>query len=306
MGFRAIGLALAVLGAASPVGSDGLRYAPAVGSVLERTIERELHLELEALYSGSEELHDLRAFGTAVDDRLRVVVTDEILEMGEGQPTRLKRKFEDLGGEILGSSYPAGVRRRSSSLEGRTVVFTWSADEREYEAKLEHAPDRDSRLQGLVEDLDLRGFLPGTCVEEDDRWSADPNSVGALFLPGGDLGLSASDGDPVQRLAAAFSRDLDGWVQATYRGQREEDGVEVEHVDLAAKLEARFADLSGDEEGSLKLELQGILYWHVAAGHVAFLELSGPIRVELRLTGWSSVAFNARYAGDATLRIDVR
>jgi hypothetical protein len=306
VGSRAVGLALAVLGAATPVASDGLRYAPPAGLVLERTIERELHLELQAWSIGSEELHDPRGFGADVDDRLRVVVTDEILEMADARPARLKRTFEDLGGEILASSHPAGVRRRSSSLEGRTVVFTWSADEREYEAKLEHAPDRDARLQGLVEDLDLRGFLPGDCVEEDDRWSVDPDSVGALFLPGGDLGLSASDGDPVQRLAAAFSRDVDGWVQATYRGQREEDGVEVEHVDLAAKLEARFADLSGDEEGSLKLELQGILDWHIAEGRASFLELSGPIRVDLRLTDSFLGTCRARYAGDATLRMVVR
>jgi hypothetical protein len=307
VGSRTVGLVLAAFGAATPIASDGLRYAPPPGLVLERTIERELHLELREFSLGTQAFDDPKVFGADMDDRLRVVVTDEILEMGDARPTRLRRTFDELGGEMAGSSCSSRACRRSSRLEGRTVVFTWSEEDGSYDARLEHAPDRRSPLQGLVEDLDLRAFLPDTEVEDGERWSVDPRCLGALFLPGGDLELAVSDGDIVQRLAALFSRELEGWIQATYRGQREEDGVEVEHVDLAAKLEARFADLAGDEEGSLKLELQGILYWHIAGGHVAFLELSGPIGLELRLTtGWSHVAFNARYAGDATLRIAVR
>ena len=105
------------------------------------------------------------------EDARSMTVTDTIGSVEDGRPLSFMREFgecENTGTETLLVTPPGGsedvrstTRERTSLFDGKTVTFTWDADEEEYTAKSDDkALDRDA-LDGLVGDNDWLCLVEG-------------------------------------------------------------------------------------------------------------------------------------------------
>ena len=111
-----------------------LRFAPAEGSRVRRTIEVD-HLVLRTL--------------------------DQYLKVGDGRPLLLRRQFEEIRMDD----------QQVSQLSGTSVVFTWVPEEGTYGKYYDARESSESTLRDLPEDLDLRALLPASPVAVGDSWS---------------------------------------------------------------------------------------------------------------------------------------
>ena len=225
--------------------------------------------ERENPHAGSMEMH--------VTTTETYVLVDEILATNDERATHFERTFREIGQRRVMESPLADEPRegsRESELEGETVVFRWDEDEEAYELEFETDVGLDDELlEHLVEDATFRAFLPEGAVEEGDSWEVDIEAFARVMWPGGELGLQeeeeegASDYGEVTR---ALMEELEGEVEATYAGDREEDGVLVAVIEL--EIEARTSaemELEDERMGaytlrvSLERVVEGELLWDV-------------------------------------------
>lgn len=226
----------------------------------------------------------------------RIVVTDQYGPLLDGRPEVLRRTFEELSGvSTEESTGPEGESDetsddKSSPLEGATVVFTWDEDEQAYSAEFEAGGDEDL-LDDLVEDMDLRGFLPEGFVEQGDSWEPGIEAFNTLLESGGDLQLTAESGDDSgmdEQLEEQLSDNLEGEVRVTYAGVRTEDGVEVAVLEIEVSAETQGEGLEEDDEGgeiqttvAVQFELEGELTWNLRVGCLHGLELAGTLSSQM-------------------------
>jgi len=112
---------------------------------------------------------------------------DTYARVTAGMPRELRRRFDEVAGwwEFNGERHEV---EGCSALTGCTVRFAWSpergAQVRTLEVDESSVPRLGERLEGLVEDLDLRAFLPAGPIEPGARWRATGEPVmHALFGP---------------------------------------------------------------------------------------------------------------------------
>jgi len=286
-----------------------LAFAVEEGLVSKKTFTSEVQMVLDdfsMLMNGQESpmTPDMSMENTV---EFELVVSDEYVEMGDGAPAKLLRTFEtlesnrssamevDMMGQVQSSDSSAGAE---SELEGATVQFKWDEDTGEFTVSFPDDDGDEELLEGLLEDLDLRMFLPEEEVAEGDEWKVDPLALQTILAPGGDLKLvpEESDGDDEMMMGMNsdagntgdwFNEDLEGEVTATLEGMREaDDGTQVaviairfeisNAVDVTeeARKEMEEAELppevtsmdlqSADIE--MELEGEGTLLWNVAKG----------------------------------------
>lgn len=271
---------------------QGIRYAPAEDQFLTRIYRLATELDLEdmrTVMNGQEipaeyipelEIHVLRA-GV-------LVVTDKVVELGANRPAVLERTFDSLarqGSQDLTMSGETTLSRgtAASPFEGRTVRFTWDEDEEDFIAT---SVDDDEAIEGLLEDMDLRGFLPAGEVEEGDTWQLDAKALTGLLSPGGDLRW-AWEGDDMQGNGRR-SEDPEGEVLARFAGMQEGDLALIEitgevttHEEEAGDLEhIPIVDGTATTRSTTTYGLEGRLYWSVAAGRLDSLEMKTDVNVE--------------------------
>ena len=269
------------------------RYAPAEDTILVKVFSQSTELELEQLSSvmdgqeiPPEFMPEIELF---VGSERHVAVTDRIVSADGGRPLVLERTFdtitakasESLRMEPGGESTARGAA--TSPLEGRTVRFTWNADDEEYEATYTDGEDGEHAPDELAEDMDLRAFLPPDEVEEGDEWELDAEVLSVLFVPGGDLeweweldeGMEGTyeDGD---------DREYDGTLRVLFAGFEQDGRLAV--LELSGEVES-FDEGPGDLEhipvvsGTATIstttyfDLEGRIWWDLAAGHLDALEL---------------------------------
>ena len=269
------------------------RYAPAEDTILVKVFSQSTELELEQLSSvmdgqeiPPEFMPEIELF---VGSERHVAVTDRIVSADGGRPLVLERTFdtitakasESLRMEPGGESTARGAA--TSPLEGRTVRFTWNADDEEYEATYTDGEDGEHAPDELAEDMDLRAFLPPDEVEEGDEWELDAEVLSVLFVPGGDLeweweldeGMEGTyeDGD---------DREYDGTLRVLFAGFEQDGRLAV--LELSGEIES-FEEGPGDLEhipvvsGTATIstttyfDLEGRIWWDLAAGHLDALEL---------------------------------
>jgi len=285
-------LAFAVLAAGLPGAPAAERFPREVdeGTTLRRTFESESAFELSALELVLDgEPHPAgRLDGISIERTQRIVVEDDLGPPSSGRPRRLVRYFEEAEEETLRSvSGPDGVteatRPARSDLEGRSVSFELGLDEQgEYAVDWERNPGEDELLDDLVEDMDLRAFLPAGEVEEGDAWDVPVSAWRLLSRPGGVEPVADDRSEIEERLARELRENLEGEIGARFLGRREVDGATVAVVALEVALasEARVPVPTGDEaevHQALRRteELEGELLWDLDGGHLHSLELSG-------------------------------
>lgn len=273
-------------------GPQAIRYAPAADTTLTRVFQLVTELDMEGMrtvmngqeipaeYLPEMEIHVLSASTFAV--------TDRIVQVADGRPLELRRTFDSVASQTseelsLQGEDTNSMETASSPYEGREIRFTWNEDDEEYEAVF---ADDDEVIDGLWEDMDLRGFLPEEEVEEDDTWELAPDVFAALLSPGGDLALQW-EGDDLQGGDHADD-ELTGKVEARFAGIQD-DGLAL--IEITGEVETQSKE-AGDLEhipvadgtatitSSTTFELDGRLYWKLEAGHLDSLELDAKMKVD--------------------------
>ena len=293
---RLLSIPAAALLLATGSAVDRIAFHAEEGTSVVRTFEFEIDQELSAIeitVNGQDIPPEyLEGVEASLSDTDRVVVTDEFGSLLDGRPATLRRTFEELSGLTTESSTgPEGeidesTAEKSSPLEGSTVLFTWDDDEQEYSAEFEDGGDEDL-LDELVEDMDLRGFLPEDSVDEGDSWEPGIEAFKALLDAGGDLHLRADD-EERSEVDEQLDENIDGDVRVTYAGVRSEDGVEVAVLEIEVSAESQGEGVEEDDDGieaqmtmTIAFELEGELTWDIAAGHLHGLELTGSLDAEM-------------------------
>ena len=87
------------------------------------------------------------------------------------------------------------ARPSKASSSARPWSSTWDDEEQTYYSEFDGDDADESLLEGLLEDIDLRAFLPTEEVDVDDEWEVDTSTLGPVLLPGGALGFYSQDWD---------------------------------------------------------------------------------------------------------------
>ena len=281
-----------ILVASTTAGPQAIRYAPAPDTTLVRVVQLVTELDKEEMTStmNGQEIPPefLPEMELTVLHASTFVVTDRIAAVADGRPVELHRTFDsvelqsreelEMYGEVTTSEGKA-----TSPYEGQELHITWSEDEEAYAMVL---VEDDEVVEGLREDMDLRGFLPTGEVEEGDSWELEAEVLLGLFYPGGDLALEW-EGDDLQ--GQPFTEDqLTGKVEARFAGIQDDGQALIEitgEVRTATSAEGNLEHIPV-AEGTATIttedtfELDGRLYWNLETGHMDSLELDAATRTE--------------------------
>jgi len=290
---RPLALLLAPALVASPYGSpQAIRYAPAENTTLRRVLQLSTELDLEdmrTVMNGQEIPQEyMPEIEITIMRASTFVVSDRIVEADDGRPLVLERAFDSIASqasEEVTMDGDATVKQgtASSPYEGSEVRFTWDQDGEEYEAV---SADDGEPIEGLLEDMDLRAYLPAEEVEVGDTWTLEADALAGLLRPGGDLGLEW-EGDEL-RGSHREDADMSGQITARFAGIQDDGLALVEvtgevrtHDELAGDLEhIPIVDGTATITSSTTFVLDGRLFWNVEAGHLDSLELEADMSVE--------------------------
>jgi len=300
---------------ASNAPATRVAFAIADGKSLTKSFEMKSDLSLEDMTMGGAAGGMMPEIEMTMGIAYKVGVTDEYAKVDGGAPKKLKRTFDTLGSdvttsmkmEIMGQSRDADTNSSAESeLEGKSVMFTWDAEKKEFVRAFDPAGGEEKLLEGLREDMDLRALLPEGEVDEGEEWDIDPKDLVDVLAPGGDLAMkpkeSGAEDDGMgmgpsgmENLADMFGDDVEGKATAKFVGMREVDGVQCAVVKLTIAIKAKTdmteqvrEQLKGEDppEGvesmditsldvEYELEAEGELLWNVAGGHFHSFDVSG-------------------------------
>jgi len=307
-------LVLLPLGAAAP-GADELKFAPAKGLKLAKSYELEASLTSEPMrliVDGSD--HDTgrpmprREFSQTSS----IAFVDEYVAVESGAIIELVREFGAIAKTHSAQVNDGEAREReeSSALTGHKVRFARAEAGAEPSAVWVDEGADDELLERLTLDADALGCLPKGAVSEGETWEVSVAAFRCLIEPSGDLHLAAegAEVDEQQReRARALDDSMQGEIEATYLGLREEGGRKLAVIRIEAKVALRDEREVESPRGGgpaqrvqeIELEYEGELHWDAAVGHLAGYELHG------EQTGKSS-STSSSTGSDGTTRSVVR
>jgi hypothetical protein len=313
------GLALALGGHGEKVA-----FQPEPDSVLRKDFTTESELTLDALsliVNGQDVGGMIGQVEVSVRQETRISVTDAYKAVAGGRPTELLRTFETLTSQMTMEVSPAPDEvpefSGKSELEGKTVAFRWDEEEQQYERSFHEQEGDQALLDDLEEDMDLRVFLPHAEVSAGDTWSVELARLEPVAMPGGNLRLLPEDMDfdaqdlevfeeLFEELAGSLGELLEGECKCTYKGTREEGGVQSAEVAIELEI-AVTLDLSAfldkvirtaiDESGAgeevsfsidtadlnLDFEGEGTLLWNLGAGRMQSFQITGDFNAGIDL-----------------------
>lgn len=315
-------LVLPALLAFSLVGEEPA-FAPESGSTLTKTYDTEMELvldDLSIIVEGQDVGSMMGAIDLTVALKQAVEFTDTYGTISDGRPLTLERTFErlenesefEVGSQMGGDSSSTSLE---SELADRTVKFTWNEEEGEYDVAFPEEEGNEELLDGLVEDTDLRCFLPGEEVEAGATWSVDIEGLIDVFLPGGNLAWKGEESEDVDlgRFEDLFAERFDdlmnelmaGECTCTYKGTRDADGVTLADIEIDLEISSAvdiseilldvfeaIAEESGEEMPDIDIEAAdlgldftatGVLQWNLEAGLPFALEFGGDLEVTFDL-----------------------
>jgi hypothetical protein len=294
-------LALPLLSAAPRARGTELRYAPKAGTKITRTFTNPGQRTLASmkLVLGGEEHPTGEMEMTETFDQ-KIVLEDELVEVGKGWPTKLRRTFAEMSQSStekasMGERHHEKSDARKSDLADSTVVFTWDAEKEEYQAAFDGKGHDDSLLADLVADVDLSGVLPGQAVSEGDEWTVDTAAFkSGILQPGGEMRFHGDEPQPEaeRQVGKDMFKAIRGDVHARFRGTREVEGAKVGVIELKAELsgdiEAAADEKRRGDEGtsiSFRQEFEGELLWDVERNRARSykLEATGSLSLKTHL-----------------------
>jgi hypothetical protein len=312
--WRLCAMAAALLLGATPAPAyDELRFAPARGTVLEKTLryDHELAVVQVSRTAAGVPSKDPELGGWVRGQQI-YALADRYEDVEPGRVRSLLREFRACTGKASVTLKGLGRDGRHSGvdlfspLRGQVVRFTWIEPEGEHARMYETFDAPETYLARLDADMDLLSALPAGPVETGDSWELDAQKQCSLLAPGGDLLIWPSRvGNPFARnvcigmagnVGELVAGEATGDGRATYQGVREVDGVELSVIALDLQLRvdcdktARYAKYMPEREEQttdllesvlLHFEYtgQGEVLWDNAAGHARSMTLEGQQRL---------------------------
>lgn len=276
-------LALVPLCASFPA-AQKFSFRAEKGQKLEKSFESKLSLDLDemSVSIGGEEIppEELGDPQMSMESSTTLQFLDTHEEAGNGRPAKFTRKFVELAGKNIqsagGGDEEAGseTKEESSELSGKTVRFTWDEEQGKFETTWEGDEGDDELLAGLVEDTDLRSCLPSGDVAEGDKWELDADAFRGMSDPGGDLALKEeNDDEDDQKLSRDLRDNMEGKLDATFKGLREVEGGKYAVIALEGEIKTKAEKSESGGEGhsstmelALTFQVQGEILWDAAAG----------------------------------------
>lgn len=300
---------------------ERLTYAPAPGLPVRYEHEVDHLLTTRAMRTREEGGEAVTGQGMDTATRLRLSVTEVVLEPGPERPARFRRLYDraHLGAEVRlvhQESLPPMKLDTGGAVEGKSVVFTWVEEEGEYGRHYDAEEWVEEELPRLAHEQGFRAFLPPGEVEPGASWRVDPLELRHAVGPGGALGFDmARIGDPAlgrtlraglgTHMYEAFGEVLEGELVCTYRGRREVEGRDLAVIELRFQVTAR-GDLTRlmnrsrspvELDAGFRIELyhldltldgQGEILWDPRGGHLASATFSGQETVVARMRAVSA------------------
>lgn len=309
--------------AAFALPGEKVRFAPAEGSSATKNFETKMELTLDhmSITMNGQDVPGVPEMDMNLTHTQKVDVTDEFVAMGEGRPKQLKRHFDALSSdsamsmkmEMMGQSDSKDHNTEAESeLDGKTVLFTWDAEAKEFKKAFDPAEEKPELLKGLEEDMDLRALLPESEVKVGDEWDVDVKSLVSVLAPGGDLAFKPKEGDKegmgmgmgmnpsMGSMHDYLSELLEGEAKAKLADVREEDGAKLAVIKFTLKIASqkdmtdivqeamKNTELPGGMEVELdhmdidfKMEGEGELVWNLKTNQVSSFNLSGPVHMNM-------------------------
>lgn len=286
--------------------ADAVRFAPAEGLNLTKVFTNRTTLTVDNMdmtLDGEPMPPEMGDMEMDTVTTMRTVVTDRYGPLVEGRPKTLRRTYDELSteGKVTMGGMAGDMETDvtgSSELEGKTVVFSWVADDGEYAVAFAEDEEGDPELlEDLWEDMDLRDLLPTGAVEPEDSWRIDNDRLVHILAAGGDMKVLPEDMDEMASMGPTpgmgtlkdMMGEVEGTAIATYKGKREVDGVEVgvialtidinganDITDLLQEMTPPDMEMEMSYDAAdieFELEGEGELLWNLAAGHLHRFEL---------------------------------
>lgn len=289
-------LLLAAVTAAFVAPADSLTFHVEPKSKLTKTFEFKAKLASENMsitIDGNDMHAGIAGPEIEIVDNETIQVTDEYVTVEDGRPTKLVRKFVELGGDTSQSTKmpeESGMEdqekkgEKESPLDGKTVVFTWKDDAYTAAWPEDEKNGDDELLENLEGDMDMLGFLPTKGVSKGDTWDLEAKVFNRVTSPGGRLQLRAKledEDDEDEPLQEELEKNIGGEGKATYKGTREVDGVEVGVIEITAELEshATMNPPQGETTVEYAVTYTGEILWNVKAGRFHSLEIQGEMKL---------------------------
>ncbi len=286
-------------------------FHPQEGTTLTKRFASESEVTLDEMSTlmNGEEPPGMPDMEMTVSASQTVAFTDLYADVGEGRPSKLHRKFDELSSSTDISMTIPGMGPQDisasgkSKLQGLTVVFAWNQDQGDFQVAFDDDSEGEEELlEGLVEDTDLRGVLPTEEVSEGDTWDVDPNVLRNVLAPGGavkiemeemEMDMMGPQPSPDEMLG-----DFDGTVSARFTGSREQDGAQVGVIqltvdvrtakDLTDLMQEAYSEMEPPNGAQVEMEVksfdvelsfqgEGELLWNMEKGVLHSLDLSGEV-----------------------------
>ncbi len=285
------------------------------GTVSTKRFSIQHSLTVQKIDLGGPEVDTMSQQQLSIDSTVELEVVDTYKKMAPGRPLELQRvyksapfhtdfTFTEPGGGKVPEAWDA-----ETLIKGRSVVFVWVPEEKDYSKYYDEVEGLEEYLANLNEDLDLKCLLPknadGTprTVKEGEGWALDLQALANLFAPGGNVPLTyVKGGKTGLRTAVAagvggplhpvFGGTIKGSCGAKWAKTETSDGGRLAAIELALEIETE-ADrteiarriLRQDEDDDTspvrhagvawKFSGSGTLRWNLDAGRFETLQISG-------------------------------
>lgn len=236
--------------------------------------------------------------GVTFETTTTIDVTDEIADVADGRPTHFVRAFDALDRRSVQSVREAKGPKREEyaehcALAKRAVAFEWSASEKRFVKSVrgEGRSGDDDLLAPLVEDMDLREFLPGAALESGGQgdvaigttWKVPFVALKlGVLRPAGRLTFESDNTKRSKvetRLLESVWDAMEGTCRAKLRDVRDEKGTRIGVIAIEADLASRasVSPEAGATSDPAEFDvvyrgtLEGEIEWDVGAGRARAL-----------------------------------
>ena len=187
-----VSIALALC--SGPASSDELRFGPARGSLVEKTLRYDHELEVLQITRTTAGVPTSDAeVGGWVRGHQIYLVADRYEDVEPARVRSLLREYRTCAGSSAATLKGFGREGRHlgvdffTPLRGQVVRFTWIEGARDHARMYETLDAPETYLARLKVDMDLLRALPAGPVEVGDSWELDAEKQRSLLTPGGDL-----------------------------------------------------------------------------------------------------------------------